>query len=29
MGPYTYLVLRIDGDYAVLQRTDIQEEDTF
>ncbi len=28
MGPYTYLVLRIDGDYAVLQRTDIQEEDT-
>ncbi len=28
MGPYTYLVVRIDGDYAVLQRTDIQEEDT-
>lgn len=28
MGPYTYIVLRIDGEYAVLQRTDIQEEDT-
>lgn len=27
MGPYTYLVIRIDGDYAVLQRTDIQEEE--
>lgn len=28
MGPYTYLVLRIDGEYAVLQRIDIQQEDT-
>lgn len=28
MGPYTYIVLHIDGEYAVLQRTDIQEEDT-
>ena len=28
MGPYTYVVLRIDGEYAILQRTDIQEDDT-
>lgn len=28
MGPYTYIVLRIDGEYAVLQRIDIQQEDT-
>lgn len=28
MGPYTYMVLRIDGECAILQRTDIQEDDT-
>ena len=22
MGPYDYMVARIDGDYAILQRTD-------
>ena len=22
MGPYEYIVARIDGDYAILQRTD-------
>lgn len=22
MGPYDYIVARIDGDYAILQRTD-------
>ncbi|MDE6709978.1 MAG: DUF3006 domain-containing protein [Oscillospiraceae bacterium] len=28
MGPYEYVVEKIDGDYAVLRRTDIQTEDT-
>lgn len=28
MGPYEYVVEKIDGDYAVLRRTDIQSEDT-
>ena len=28
MGPYEYIVIRIDGDYAVLKRTDIDSEDT-
>ena len=28
MGPYKYIVEKIDGDYAVLRRTDIQTEDT-
>lgn len=28
MGPYTYTVLKIDGDYAILKRTDIVSEDT-
>ncbi len=28
MGPYEYIVEKIDGDYAVLRRTDIQTEDT-
>lgn len=28
MGPYEYIVEKIDGDYAVLRRTDIQSEDT-
>ncbi|MBD5141360.1 MAG: hypothetical protein HDT25_08105 [Ruminococcus sp.] len=28
MGPYEYIVEKIDGDYAVLHRTDIQTEDT-
>ena len=23
MGPYTYIVEKIDGDYAILRRTDI------
>ncbi|HIS49693.1 MAG TPA: chorismate--pyruvate lyase [Candidatus Gallacutalibacter pullistercoris] len=27
MGPYTYLVIRIDGDYALLQRTDLPDEE--
>ena len=27
MGPYYYTVKRIDGDYAVLVRTDIQDND--
>ena len=27
MGPYEYIVVRIDGDYAVLQRTDIDTKD--
>jgi len=27
MGPYEYIVARIDGDYAVLQRTDIDTHD--
>lgn len=27
MGPYKYVVEKIDGDYAVLRRTDIQTED--
>lgn len=28
MGPYEYIVEKIDGDYAVLRRTDIQTADT-
>lgn len=28
MGPYSYRVIKIDGDYAVLLRTDIETEDT-
>ncbi len=28
MGPYEYIVKRIDGDYAVLLRTDIAGDDT-
>ena len=28
MGPYEYIVEKIDGDYAGLRRTDIQTEDT-
>ncbi len=28
MGPFEYVVIRIDGDYAVLKRTDIISEDT-
>lgn len=28
MGPYSYRVIKIDGDYAVLLRTDIQTDDT-
>lgn len=28
MGPYEYKVVRIDGDYAHLLRTDIETEDT-
>ncbi|MBQ5318133.1 MAG: chorismate--pyruvate lyase [Oscillospiraceae bacterium] len=28
MGPFEYVVIRIDGDYAVLKRTDIASEDT-
>lgn len=27
MGPYYYTVLRIDGDYAFLRRTDISDND--
>lgn len=27
IGPYDYIVKRIDGDYAVLIRTDIESED--
>ena len=27
MGPFAYVVLRIEGDYAVLQRTDVDSED--
>ncbi len=27
MGPYYYTVLRIDGDYAFLKRTDISDND--
>lgn len=29
MEPCDYVVLRFDGDYAVLLRTDIETEDTF
>ena len=29
MGPYEYVVARIDGDYAILQRTDNDTHDTF
>ncbi|MBQ8826917.1 MAG: hypothetical protein IJ007_07480 [Oscillospiraceae bacterium] len=28
MGPYEYKVIRIDGDYAHLLRTDISTDDT-
>ena len=28
MGPFEYIVIKIDGDYAVLKRTDIESEDT-
>ena len=28
MGPFEYVVIRIDGDYAVLKRTDVAGEDT-
>ena len=28
MGPYEYKVIRIDGDYAHLVRTDIDSDDT-
>lgn len=28
MGPYEYIVEKIDGDYAVLRRTDVPSEDT-
>ena len=28
MGPYYYEVIKIDGDYATLKRTDIDTEDT-
>ncbi len=28
MGPYYYEVVKIDGDYATLKRTDIDTEDT-
>ena len=28
MGPFEYVVTRIDGDYAVLKRTDIVTDDT-
>lgn len=28
MGPYYYEVIQIDGDYATLKRTDIEEDDT-
>ncbi|MBQ3162753.1 MAG: chorismate--pyruvate lyase [Oscillospiraceae bacterium] len=28
MGSFEYVVIRIDGDYAVLKRTDIVTDDT-
>lgn len=28
MGPYTYIVEQINGDYAVLRRTDVPGGDT-
>lgn len=28
MGPYEYKVVRIDGDYAHLLRTDVETDDT-
>ena len=28
MGPYYYEVIKIDGDYATLKRTDIETDDT-
>ena len=28
MGPFTYIVEKIDGDYAVLRQIDITEGDT-
>ena len=28
LGPKDYEIIRIDGDYAVLGRTDVQEEQT-
>lgn len=27
MGPYEYIVEKIDGDYAFLRRTDIESDD--
>lgn len=27
MGPYEYLLIRIDGDYALLQRIDQEDKD--
>ena len=27
MGPMEYRVVRLDGDYALLQRTDVESED--
>lgn len=27
MGPYEYIVEKIDGDYALLRRTDIPQEE--
>ena len=28
MGPYYYVVLKIEGEYATLKRTDIETDDT-
>lgn len=28
MGPFEYITEKIDGDYAILRRTDIPSEDT-
>ena len=28
MGPFTYVVQKIDGDYALLRRTDIKTDET-
>ena len=28
MGPYYYVVLKIEGEYATLKRTDIKTDDT-
>ena len=29
MGPYYYVVVKIEGDYAYLKRTDINSEELF